>query len=93
MGLLADPQETLPYHSGVVGEVRQTNAMTRERTMRRRDIWTMGNFYYEVMHNLLRTPADKATKATTLQHMKAKITRHHHTEQKVYSSTVLNVTD
>ena len=39
-------------------------------------------FYYEVIHNVLQTPSDDATKATTLKQMKAKITGLHHEEQK-----------
>jgi arginine deiminase len=42
----------------------------------------MENFYYEVLYNLIRAQTDHATKATTLKHMKAKITRLHHEEQK-----------
>jgi len=42
----------------------------------------MENFYYQVIHNLLRAPTDHATKATTLKHMKTKITRYHHEEPK-----------
>ena len=50
--------------------------------MRIRDRRTMENFYYEVIHNILRTPTDHATKATTIKQMKAQITRLHHEEQK-----------
>jgi len=52
--------------------LRQT--FTWEGTMRRCDRRTMENFYYEVTHNLLQTPSDHVTKATTLKQMKAKIT-------------------
>jgi len=53
-----------------------------EGTMRRRDRRTMENFCYEVKRNLLRAQTDHAIKATTLKHMKAKITRLRHEEQK-----------
>jgi hypothetical protein len=39
-------------------------------------------FYYEAIYTLLQTPADHATKAAKLKHLKAKITRLHHEEQK-----------
>jgi hypothetical protein len=40
------------------------------------------NFYYEATYKLLQTPADHATKAAKLKHLKAKVTRLHHEEQK-----------
>ena len=39
-------------------------------------------FYYEVIHNVLQTPSDRATKATTLKQMNAKVTGIDHEEQK-----------
>ena len=42
----------------------------------------MENVYYEVIYNLLREPRDHARKATILKHMKSKITRLHHEQQK-----------
>jgi len=95
VGLLADTQEILPHHNDMVGEIRKTYATTFiwEGNMRRRDRRTMENFYYEVIRNLLRAPTDHATKATTLKQMKAKITRLHHEEQKVYSVTMPNATE
>jgi hypothetical protein len=40
------------------------------------------NFYYEAIYTLLKTPANHATKAAKLKHLKAKINRLHHEEQK-----------
>ena len=60
--------------------LRQT--FTWEGVTRRRDRRSLENFYYEVIYNLLQTPADHATTAITLKHLKAKITRLHYEEQK-----------
>ena len=60
--------------------LRQT--FTWEGTTRRRDRRTMENFYSEVIYNLLRAPRDHASEATILKHMKPKITRLHHEQQK-----------
>ena len=60
--------------------LRQT--FTWEGAARRRDRLSLENFYYEAIYTLLQTPADHATKAAKLKHMKGKITRLHHEEQK-----------
>jgi len=59
--------------------LRQT--FTWEGAARRRDRRSLGNLYYEEIYTL-QTPADHATKAAKLKHLKAKITPPHHEEQK-----------
>ena len=58
---------------------------TWEGAARRRDRRSLENFYYEAIYTLLQTPADHATKAAKLKHLKAKITRLYHEEQKCLS--------
>jgi len=59
----------------VVGEIRETYVTTNKPGKVLRVNETGG-------HTLLQTPADHATKAAKLKHLKAKITRLHHEEQK-----------
>jgi hypothetical protein len=60
--------------------LRQT--FTWEGAARLGDRRSLENFYYEAIYTLLQTPADHATKAAKLKHLKAKITRLHHEKQK-----------
>jgi hypothetical protein len=63
--------------------LRQT--FTWEGAVSRPDRRSLENFYYEATYTLLQTPADHATKAAKLKHLKAKITGLHHEKQKVCS--------
>lgn len=47
----------------------------------KRDRENLENFYYEAIYTNLSDTVDHATRATTLKHLKAKITRLHHFEQ------------
>jgi hypothetical protein len=60
--------------------LRQTS--TCEGLARRRDRRSLENFYYEAIYTLLQTPSDNTTKVAKLKHLKDKIIRLHHEEQK-----------
>jgi hypothetical protein len=53
----------------------------RVATERKRDRENLENFHYETIYDSLNAPMNPAAKATTLQHLKAKITPLHHNDQ------------